>query len=468
MIDGYAVLLLPLLVFVFFGMGAIWLYYRSRQFWRKALDASRGARFLYVTIAVVILPLILGGWSDIVDVSEVLQGKVTVANAVPLSVLAVLLVTYLYLHGCWFDREEHGLVTRANEIGRIAELDCQKNYLVRLLENFRACIGRYAARLSQVLDTEASTEPISKRIPDDLSTDNIRMIVESIRQTYRSIETVPKDYGLKALLLESRDGFLVHRESFDGTKWDCYKADCDAHREQYFNIAKPNCSVAVASAVSGTIQIIESCDDCHRDDSHPFWYFQDCLALQREELGSMVVIPIEPAHNHKYVLCITCSQAGAFLKKHIWKAKAVQENVQARIALLNCQNAILGTLCAESTEALGRIEDLECQLSSLEHQRSQQAARCDELMKEIAYSLKIQGELSEEMEVLKMAKDQSDARLSEATKRTEELSRQLDYQIKCNEKQASELKKLPNDLSKPMRKNVRRNVKGADGKDGTP
>lgn len=466
--DGYAVLTIPLLVFVVFGMGAIWLYYRSRQFWRKALDSSRGARFLYVTIAVVILPLILGGWSDIVDVSDILQGNVTTVNAVPLSILAVMLVVYLYLHGCWFDREEHGLVTRANEIGRIAELDCQKNYLVRLLENFRACIGRYAFRLRQVLDSSNPNEPLSTRIPNDLATDNFRMIIESIRQTYRSIETVPKDYGLKVLLLESQDGFLVHRESYDGTNWGCYKTDCDAHREQYFNLASPNCSVAVASAVSGTIQIIESCDECHRDDSHPFWYFQDCLALQREELGSMVVIPIEPEHNHKYVLCITCSQPSAFLKKHVWKAKAVQENVQARIALLTCQNAVLDSLCAESTEALGRIEDLECQIASMEHERSQQAAKCDQLAKELEHFRKIQGDLSEEMEVLKVAKDQSDAKLLEASKRCEELSGQLDNQIASNEKLASEFKELQNDLSEPKKKYVRRKVQGTDGKDGTP
>lgn len=371
MSDGFKILLIPLLVFLVAGSVAIAAYYFTRDFWRKTLDSSRGARFLYIAIAVIILPLILGGWSDIVDASELLQGNVKLEDSIPLSLLAILLVVYLYIHGCWFDREEYSLLTRTNEIGRIEELDCQKNYLVRLLENFRACIGRYGERLRVAL-AEVKNEPtqVSERIRKDLLRDNLRMIVEAVRQTYKSVETVPKDYGLKVLLLEARNGFLEHVESYDGTSWDCWKEVCDSHRTQYFSLSSPNSSAAVASVVSGTIQIIESCEECHRDDGHPFWYFQDCIPLQKEELGSMLVVPFDIEVSRKFALCLSCSQPRAFLKRHVWKAKAVQENLQARFALLYSQTEAFDALCAESSGLRNEKASLAIEISSLRHQVS--------------------------------------------------------------------------------------------------
>jgi hypothetical protein len=464
--DMYLVFIIPLLSFVISGFFAIFLYYKTRQFWRKVLDSSRGARFLYITVAIIVLPLILGGWSDIVDISEILQGNLAVASAIPLSVLACLLVMYLYLHGCWFDREEYALVARANEAGRIAELDCQKNYLVRLLENFRVCIGRYAARLRELAHNQTLGSPLSARVPKNLAKENIRMIIESVRQTYRSIETVPKDYGIKILLLEKRGNYLEHRESYDGTTWDCYKVDCDSHIEQYFNLAKATCSVAVACATSGTIQVIESCEECHRDDSHPFWYFQDRLALQKEELGSMVVIPFEPEQNQKYVLCITCSQPMAFLKKHLWKAKAVQENVQARIALLQSQNEVLNALCQESAEALRRIEALDCEIESLKSEHSAALEACEKYKSDLANSLEKHVILSEKMESLKLAKYETDADLAKTQKSCEDLASGLAEQRDINEKLDAELKEIRNDLSEPKEKNTRRRkVQNTDKRD---
>lgn len=341
-------LLIPLIVFLVAGGVAIALYYATREFWRKTLDLSRGARFLYVSFSVIILPLILGGWSDIVDASQILQGGVTADHAIPLSFLAVLLVVYLYLHGCWFDREEYGVVTRASEAGQIAELSCQKNYLVQLLENLRACIGEYDASLRRALPNVNNQGVPSKAALSDILRNNIRMVIEAVRQTYKALETVPKDHSLKILLLRANGDFLEHSESYDGTSWDCQKMICGTHRDHYFDLRKPNASAAVASVLTETIHILEDCERCHEKVDHPFWYFQNCISSQKSELGSMIIIPFATEDDCHFALCVTCSQRNAFLERHRWKAKTIQENVQARMRLLFSQFDFLSALSEES------------------------------------------------------------------------------------------------------------------------
>lgn len=367
--DSYFLLIPPILAFVISSAIAVVVYYKTRVFWRKILDESRGARFLYVTASVVLLPLILGGWSDVIDASEVLQGKITEENCVALTLIATLLVLYIYLHSCWFDREEHSLVTRADEAGRVRELDCQKNYLVRLLENFRACIGCYSQTLKEFLAESPAAGPVLSRISPAVFQKNLRLIVEAVRQTYKSVDTVPKDYDLRILLLEAKGEYLEHCESYDGTSWDCQKRECDSHKLQYFNLSTPNCSAAVASVTSGQILIIESCEDCHRDDRHPFFYFQDSLEVQKQDLGSMISVPFDiDESKRRFVLCVTCAKAGAFLRAHDWKAKAIRENLQARIGLLYSQAAVFEAGRSELQSLLDENETLRKQNAVLEKQ----------------------------------------------------------------------------------------------------
>ncbi len=399
--QGYAALLYPLVTFIVVGGLAIWLYFLTRLFWRTVLDSSRVVRFLYVTIAVVVLPLILGGWSDIADVSEIVKGEIGSRQTISLCFIAIIFVGYLYLHGCWFDREESGLVTRKNELGRIAEIDCQKNYLVRLLENFRACIGQYGERLQVAIDGSQANGSIALSLPNDLARDNIRMMVEAVRQTYKSVETVPKDSSIKALLLEERDGFLEHVESYDGTTWDCDKDCCDDHRALYFDLSSPFSSAAVASARTNAIQIIEDCDNCHKDDSHPFWFFQDCLKNQKDELGSMLIVPISLNKGQKFILCLSCSQPFAFLEKHLWKAKAVRENLHARFGLLFCQTIAFDSLQAEISELRSNNEDLKCETASLTHDLTASRNEVNRKQAQILHLEENQAQLSDELVKIK-------------------------------------------------------------------
>lgn len=462
--DGYAYLMIPVLVFALSIVIAFWLYSATAEFWRKTLDFSPGARSLFRITTIVVLPLVIAIFWGVIDISEIRQGSVSLLNSLLISVFLFLMVLYVYLHKCWYDVEEFAQVFRTYEIGNLAELDCQKDFLVQLLMNFRTCIGHYASKLREILDTRDMSELLSERIPDDLATDNIRTVVEAIRRTYQSIETVPKDYGVKVLLLESQDGYLVHRESFDGTNWDCQKSECDSHREQYFNLAKPSCSVAVASAVSKTIQIIESCNDCHLDPMHPFWYFQDCLPFQQENLGSMIAIPIEPENGHIFVLCVTCSQPRAFLKKHLWKAKTVQENLQPRIALLTCQNAILSSLCAESTEAQIRLTDLECKADYLEKELVNAGVLLDSMTKDLENATQAKNELSAEIERARMLEQDLTEQLADHLERYEELTRRLDKQHDRSENMAPDQVGAKESAFKDPKTGQRGEAEGTDGK----
>lgn len=408
---GYSILLIPLGVFLLCGICAIVLYFFSRDFWRRFLDGSRGARFLFMAVSVIVLPLILGGWSDIVDASELLQGNVEWKHVAPLSMLAILLVGYLYLHGCWFDREEYSLVARTSELSRIGEIDCQRNYLVSLLENLRGCIGKHAERLRAALRLQQPDDnSLSRRLPSSLLQENRRLLCEAVRQTYKTLESIPAGYDVKLLLLEAFEGALQHVESYDGTDWDCFLKICETHKSQYFSLSSPNSSAAVAAVVSKTIQIVESCDVCHKDENHPFWYFQDCIPMQRAELGSMLVIPFDLDSTRRFALCLTCQQPLAFLKKHKWKAETIQENLRARLSLLYSQAEVFETLRAENLDTETTAQDAECESSSLRHQVSELERQNELLLTRIKNSEEIRQQLSSELEKRKEAAVESKGR----------------------------------------------------------
>lgn len=142
------------------------------------------------------------------------------------------------------------------------------------------------------------------------------------------------------------------------------------------------------------------------------------MAIQKEELGSMIVIPFEPQLGNKFVLCLSCSQPRAFLRKHKWKAKAIQENLEARLSLLFCQTSVFDAIRSEVTNLRTQIEDLACsaegervelreannRIQSLERSTAEARAKEQELTSQLEQKndeiLRLDGELTAKLRQL--------------------------------------------------------------------
>lgn len=377
--NGLWFLIASLTIFLVSGGGAIWLYFKSRHFWRSALDFTRGGRFVYFTVATVILPLLMGSWADLIDVSEFVNGNINNVQGTMLCLLAFFLVVYLYMQGCWIDREEYNHVQLTKDVVNRTEIDCQKNYLVRLFECLRACIGLYEKSLGEV----ATLSPLEclegiKRI-SPLS--NLKAIVEAVRRTYKTIETVPKDSDLRAVLFAESENYLVPMESFDGTNWGWFEREYALHKD-YFTLSKPNASVAVSSVIQRRVLIVENAVESHPNNDHPFRYFFNDEAKQRDIIGSMIAIPFELATGDRWVLCLSCEKPNAFLEQHRWKAQRVKDELEARVRLMFVQEKILRNVeqgydklneqlaaVTQRADAYQKeVEDTTCELTSLRHQ----------------------------------------------------------------------------------------------------
>lgn len=381
--DGYIALTIPSLAFLMAVAGAIWFRNATKKYWAETLDFSRETRSVFRIVSVVALPLLCGVAWSFVDLSEIRKGDVSFANSLVLSLFLCLVVLYACSHAIWHDVEETSHYSRLDLTEKLSHAECERDFFHSLTQHLQKCIGRRNGYLKKILDEQkATSQALWECMSSDYAIECIRDAIDAIRTTYKEIETVPKGCQPTVLLLESRDGYLFHRESFNGTDWECEKKVCDSNREKHFNLDKVKqrintegetvcCSVAVKCALDNTIQIVELCDECHDDSANSFSYFKGQLAQQRQSLRSMIAIPIVPTYGPTYVVCLSCSHPMVFLQKHLWKAEQVQTNLQPRLNLLALQEEFSKTLCEESRSAQAKLKSLEQQLRKL--QRAQKS-----------------------------------------------------------------------------------------------
>jgi hypothetical protein len=336
-----------------------------------------------MALIVVIVPTALGAWADFVDFSDLVKNGLTKTASLQMSFVAIVLVGYLFLQGCWVYRDEEIQAEQIRNTTTITELKCQREFLVNFLSCIRTSIGNHASRMNScAIGTESDT--LSSVISVNQK-ELLEVVLIAICNTFKTIPTVPADSRMGLVLFREKMDFLTPVASYNGERVSFfleeeYNACC-----QHFNLRQADASVAVRCASTKTVCVVEDADQAHRDPKHPFKYFSN-ESKQREDIGSMICMPFDIGSGASdiWVLCVTCSACKAFLEAHEWKAKAVQTELAARVRMLISTHDLLvklarfaaknGELATQRGSAIQSLEKnrslLERKLQVLERQSS--------------------------------------------------------------------------------------------------
>jgi len=220
---------------------------------------------------VVLIPVIVGGWSDVIDISEMLRGHWEVSGIVGASFIIFLIGLYLYLHGCAFyiqykQQEESQDAERKKEHfeSEKEELICQRDFLLRLLSFFREVVGNRLESISTVLNSGA---PSMQQILEPAW--QVDRYVDAIRMAYMPLFNA--ESSLRVVLLKIDADRLEPVYSYDGTRrrwFDISKSD-NAEAFRHSNVMN---NLAVNAAKTGTILIIEDTSKA-AEQSQPFRFY---------------------------------------------------------------------------------------------------------------------------------------------------------------------------------------------------
>lgn len=334
---GIAVSLgVPSAVFIVFSVGCVALYFKTRRALRNVLDSSYGARFVYFSVATVILPSFIGVWADVVDLSDLRTGKFDAFQLAFLSLIAGLTPLYLYVHACSFYRDEQLMLAVARVEAERNASQCQRNFLVHLLEHLRGSLGAYSRSIDDFLKGNSSPSDASDVVSPEKK--QVPLVVDAILQTFKNIDEVPADASLAAVLFradapDSVSGptrYLIPYYSFDGATrgyFDDEYHECRTH----FDLTKPGASVAVAAACTKSVLVVENAEIAHSNPQHPFKFFAD-EQKQRSQIRSMVAIPfVDCVHHSTWVLCVSSNRVKTFRDDHLWKYEQTARHLEIRV-----------------------------------------------------------------------------------------------------------------------------------------
>ena len=342
-----------------------WLFLATRDHVNSWIGRSRGRATLFSILSVGLIPIIVGAWSDIIDVSAMLQGNWNQENTIGLSAILFLIGFYCYLHGCGFyskyklqeelDHEKRRLEEERDEEKRrfdaeIAavrqqlkdreehwnkrcdELECQNKFLLSLQNCFLEVMALREASINSNLSNGVP------KLADLLCPSwQLERYVDAVRSSYQSIKSSP--YPVRALLLKVSGDPPQRLEpvySFDGgsRKWfdvaSLGNADALDFKNEKYNLA-------VNAAHSERIWIVEDATAAAADGMHPFNYYGDEYKRmrQKENIKSVAAIPFwNNDKSVKYVLVLDSKDRDFFVEKHSWKAEKVQKELGVRAGIL--------------------------------------------------------------------------------------------------------------------------------------
>ena len=355
--------------FVCAGVAAA-LFWWKRKDIKRLLEFSRTIRYLFSVFSVVLIPLVVCAWADLIDVSNILQGNITGSDSRHLSLIAVLLVGYLLCHCLTLYHEEVLETDRRNALLDFKDVECQRGFLVNFLECLRKAIGRHVQLLAEFKANDAETFPhFSERKTKEV----IHFLLEVVRSTYRTLPTVPADAKVALVLFHEVGEFLEPYASFNGMQFDYFNGDYQRCRQQ-FHLKHHMSSAAVDVALSQVVEVVENAELAHNNSKHPFSFFAN-HPRQREEIGSLICLPFTTDSPEKrWVLCVTCSKSGGFLEEHEWKSRYLRDEIGIRVNFILEAGRILETISTASEAREKEMFQLKRKLDTIEGRPSAELA----------------------------------------------------------------------------------------------
>ena len=375
-------LLFPVVVGMLSSGVVLFFYKKTRKSVVQRLESSSVLR-TWFRISILLAPLLVGAWADLSDFSEMLEGQFRTVEVVLLSIVSAVTPVYVYLHAInWYNetllkkeaagRESLLKEKAAREEAYAEEIDCQRNFLVRLLSHTNANFGKYSQRLEDYARA-GTVDPANAISQGNPCREQIRAVAAAVREAYGRIHTIPGDAKIAMVLMTDdkslldngneiydgsvSGGFLYPFYSYDGNEDDYFSKDYARFRT-YFDLSNPRSSVAVAAVSDGAIMTIEDTEEADGDLDSPFRFFSPEERAQRDQIKSMIAMPFtDNVSNSRWVLCLSCNYKKAFLEKFKWKAEETIGHMQARIRLLLRQDALFQLMTGAVQGSSANTED---------------------------------------------------------------------------------------------------------------
>ena len=263
------------------------------------LAKTRSRRVFFAVPLLLFVPAVLIVLIDIIDLSEVIDGKLNLRDSVFLSFSTVLVVCYFWGQAHWwthYDKWDDRLA-RANRRSKLeeslnTESKWQTEFVLVATQAIREVVGCKWRGIQEVAERLPQNAAVGV---EDLKNalDPERQITAIIHALYNIVRVkLNQEHGARAILriayFQQVDGFFRPVETWDGVSADCVTSPLEKHKQKFCLDAVKDC-LTVAAAYSESALMCPNAAEANNDRSSPFWFFE--ASLRHLQLNSFQFSP---------------------------------------------------------------------------------------------------------------------------------------------------------------------------------
>lgn len=295
----------------------------------------RDVRLLFAIIFLATVPVGFATFIDIADVSEILQGTLRKSDVWWLTGAAILAAIYIaaqlvsWSHKDRWDKrieKERQAVEKQRLLAEENRKD--RDFFFFVNKAFLGVVGLKWERVRTKLEGLSSPVSIEELQDACRPDDQIVALIRGVFEIFRGeLNAVNKHAKLRVALFENRDGQLELAHCWDGNSQVCVQ-NGDNFKER-LNLSKgaTDC-LAVWVAHKKKLEIVPNAEEADRDERHPFKYFRP---LQRNQIRSLTVWPLERSGEVAFVFCVDTDQDGFFNEGRRAALDMVADNLAHRL-----------------------------------------------------------------------------------------------------------------------------------------
>ena len=315
----------------------------------EILAESRAKRGLWFLVTSILLPAFITVVVDVIDCTALSTGSGIWRDFYLLHLLIVIGVVDAFGQLVWWShsdaweaRIDQYRDDASSAIEARGQAKSERDFVLFVNNSFLGVVGIKASRVKLVRNNAVKDLELLKS-----SLSPQAQVVKLLTVTYEVLKhALPPSEKMRIAYFVKEGNYLVPTYSWDGTDSGCVKSPKKMSKEKFCISKAASECLAVYAAHSGRIETIADANAANTDGKCSFNYFSNS---QRDNIRSIIAIPIGGGGPAEKVVCIDTTQTGYFCEETKWRAELIKENLERRLLFECDMDELLCDLAGDGT-----------------------------------------------------------------------------------------------------------------------